>query len=147
MAEESRTIEANVDSEKFFKVVTDYNSYPEFLKSQGLRWIKVDKSEGNVKLVTQEIEIIGRKIEYTLRMVEDESRTLVTWSLIKGQVMSRNNGSWKIEALGPGHCKAIYTIELKLGTLIPASVTTKLAAGQLPAMLDAFKKRAESLGK
>ncbi len=147
MVEESRTIEVNVDPKKFFKVVTDYQSYPEFLNGQGLRRITINKDEGDIKIVTQEVELMGFKVAYTLRMVEDKARQQVSWSLVKGQLMSRNNGSWKIEKLGPGRSRVTYSLELKLGMLIPSIVTTKIAATQLPAMLNAFKRRAESLGK
>jgi coenzyme Q-binding protein COQ10 len=147
MVEESRTIEVNVDPKKFYKVVTDYQAYPEFLGGQGLRRITINKDDGDVKVVTQELELMGFKVAYTLRMVEDKARQHVSWSLVKGQMMSRNNGSWKIEKLGPGRSKVTYSIELKLGMLIPSMITTKLAAIQLPSMLNAFKKRAESLGK
>jgi ribosome-associated toxin RatA of RatAB toxin-antitoxin module len=147
MVEESRSIEVHVDPKKFFKVVTDYQSYPEFLNGQGLRRVTINKDEGDIKIVTQEVELMGFKVAYTLRMVEDKARQQVSWSLVKGQLMSRNNGSWKIEKLGPGRSKVTYSLELKLGALIPSILTTKVAATQLPAMLNAFKRRAESLGK
>jgi ribosome-associated toxin RatA of RatAB toxin-antitoxin module len=147
MVEESRTIEVNVDPKKFFKVVTDYQSYPEFLNGQGLRRVTINKDEGDIKIVTQEVELMGFKVAYTLRMVEDKARQQISWSLVKGQLMSRNNGSWKIEKLGPGRSRVTYSLELKLGSLIPSILTTKVAATQLPAMLNAFKRRAESLGK
>jgi Oligoketide cyclase/lipid transport protein len=147
MVEESRSIEVNVDPKKFFKVVTDYQAYPEFLNGQGLRRITINKDEGDIKEVTQELELMGFKVAYTLRMVEDKARQQVSWSLVKGQMMSRNNGSWKIEKLGPGRSRVTYSIELKLGMLIPSIVTTKIAATQLPAMLNAFKRRAESIAK
>lgn len=147
MVQESRAVEVNVDPKKFFEVVTDYKSYPEFLYDQGLRRITVHKEEGNVKVITQEIEILGRKVDYTLRMVEDKTKHHVSWTLVKGQLMSINSGSWKIEKLGPHRIKATYSIELKLSLPIPSFITTKLAATQLPSMLNAFKKRAESSKK
>jgi ribosome-associated toxin RatA of RatAB toxin-antitoxin module len=147
MPQESRTIEVQVDPKKFFEVVTDYKSYPEFLKDQGLRRVTVHKEEGNIKVITQELEILGRRVEYTLRMVEDKANQHVSWTLVKGLMMSVNSGSWRIEKMGPGRSRVTYSIELKLGMLIPSMITTKLAATQLPAMLNAFKRRAESMKK
>jgi ribosome-associated toxin RatA of RatAB toxin-antitoxin module len=142
MAEASRTIEINVAREKMFEVITDYNAYPEFLQGVGCRKVTIDKTEGNAKVVTQQVEIMGKKVTYTLKMVADRPHR-VSWSLVKGEMMSKNNGSWSLEELGPDKTRATYTLELKLGLLIPSAITTALAATSLPAMLEAFKKRAE----
>jgi len=142
MAEASRSIEINVARDKFFDIISDYAAYPEFLTEVGLRKVTVDKVEGNAKTVTQEVEVMGKRVSYTLKMVEDRPNR-ITWSLITGQMMSRNNGAWSLEEMGPSRTRATYSLELKLGLLVPSAITTRLAASSLPAMLEAFKKRAE----
>lgn len=143
MAEASKSIEVNVAREKLFDVITDYASYPEFLETVGLRSAAVHGVDGNVKTVTQEIEVMGKRVGFTLRMVEERPRR-VSWSLVKGQMMSRNDGYWSLEELGPGRTRATYSLDLKLGLLVPSAISTRLAATFLPAMLEAFKKRAET---
>lgn len=144
MAQAQKSIEVNVAKEKFFDIITNYAAYPEFLTAVGLRKVSVDRVEGNAKVVTQEVEVMGTRVSYTVRMVE-ERPSKVSWTLVKGQMMSINSGSWVLEELGPAKTRATYSLELKLGFLVPSAITTRLAASSLPAMLDAFKQRAESL--
>lgn len=144
MAQAQKSIEVNVARDKFFDVITNYPAYPEFLKEVGLRKVTVDREEGNAKVITQEVEVMGTRVSYTVRMVE-ERPAKVSWTLIKGQMMSINTGSWSLEEIAPGKTRATYSLELKLGFLVPSAVTTRLAASSLPAMLEAFKRRAESL--
>jgi coenzyme Q-binding protein COQ10 len=142
MAQATRSIVVNVPPEKFFQVVADFAKYPQFLPD--VKGIKVGAKVGNATEVTYEIEVI-KKLTYTLKHLEEPPNKL-TWSFVKGDMMKDNKGSWLIEKEGEGKTRATYTIELKLGALVPSSVEKALAEARLPQMLDQFKKRAESLG-
>lgn len=142
MAQASRSIVVNVSLEKFFKVISDYGKYPEFIPD--IKALTVGKREGNSVEVTYEVDVIKR-IKYTLKHTE-KSPSELTWSLVKGEMMKDNQGSWKLEADGEGKTRATYTIDLKLGALVPSSVEKALAEARLPQMLEQFKKRAETIG-
>lgn len=142
MAQAQKSIVINVPPEKFFKVLADYAEYPKFLPD--VKAITVGKKEGNATEVTYEIDVIKR-IKYTLKHVEEAPRKL-SWSFVKGEMMKDNQGHWLLEPEGDGKTKATYTIDLKLGALVPSSVEKALAEARLPQMLEQFKRRAESLG-
>ncbi|HOX44593.1 MAG TPA: SRPBCC family protein [Myxococcota bacterium] len=145
MAEAVRSIEVEVCPEKFFQVITDFERYPEFLQAVGLRAIQVLSRAEREVVVEHEVKLMGKGVKYTLRYALEPASRL-GWSLVTGNLMSVNDGSWTLEPLEGGRrTRATYRLVMKVGVLVPAAIVTALAATQLPAMLDAFKRRAEAL--
>lgn len=142
MPQAQRTIVVDVPPEKLLEVINDFDSYPEFLPE--VKKISVSNRTANSADVTYEVDVIKR-IQYTVRVV-NEGMT-VRWSLVKGDMMKKNEGSWQLRPEGEGRTHATYSLELGLSGLIPSSITTKLAETSLPALLQNFKNRAESLAR
>jgi ribosome-associated toxin RatA of RatAB toxin-antitoxin module len=136
-----RTEMINAPVETLWEVITDVERYPEFLKE--VKSVKVEKVEGNRKTATYTVDIV-KTIRYTLVLTEDKP-SRVTWTMSKGEMMSKNDGSWELRDEGGGRCSALYTVDIKFGLLVPSSIVGMLTEVNLPKMLDAFKKRAESL--
>ncbi len=145
MSEATRSITINVPTDKFWAVINDFKSYPEFLPE--IRKIAVADAGGGKSDVSYTIELalpvlnVTKTINYTLRMVPEPMKRL-SWTLVKGD-MKENRGAWVIEPQGDGKTKATYSLEIGVGLLIPKVVTTVLAEQQLPTMLERFKQRAE----
>jgi len=126
--------------DKLFAVIADYQSYPKFLPE--VKSIRTSKRQGSEVDVHYEIEVL-KKIRYTLRLRE-EPPNLISWTFVEGELMRDNRGRWLLEPAGEGKTKATYSIEMKLGPLVPKSIVNVLVDSSLPKMLEAFKKRAES---
>jgi len=126
--------------DKLFAVIADYQSYPKFLPE--VKSIRTSKRQGSEVDVHYEIEVL-KKIRYTLRLRE-EPPNLISWTFVEGELMRDNRGRWLLEPAGTGKTKATYSIEMKLGPLVPKSIVNVLVDSSLPKMLEAFKKRAES---
>ena len=137
-AERSIEIEASLDA--VWKVITDFESYPEFLAD--MQAARVESRDGSERVrASFELQILKR-IRYTLDF-NLEPPTRLDWTLVKGDFMKRNEGGWRLEAMEGGRTRATYRIALALGAIVPESITTRLAAEQLPSTLDAFKTRIE----
>lgn len=141
MAKASESIEIKATPKKCYDVITDYESYPEFLKESSNVTIK--KKKGNTAEVTFEIDVI-KKIRYTLSMIGKPGKG-VTWNFVEGDFMKNNEGEWILEETKKGVTLATYNIEISFGLLVPGSVSKTLISKSLPAMLKSFKKRIESL--
>jgi ribosome-associated toxin RatA of RatAB toxin-antitoxin module len=139
MAEASRSIVIDAPPEKIFQVITDYDRYAEFLPE--VRRISTSDRKGNEVKVHYEIDVV-KTIKYTLKMDEQPPHR-VQWSFVQGEFMKDNRGSWTLESAGEGKTKATYSIEMKLGALVPNAIVKALVETSLPKMLEAFKKRAE----
>lgn len=140
MASTSKTIEIKATAKECFKVITDYESYPEFLKE--VTDIAVTKKGTGIHEVTFGLHLIKR-LSYTLRMVAKPPKQ-VTWTFVKGDFMKSNTGEWTLEEK-KGVTQATYTIDVSFGLLVPGAVSKALIGNHLPAMLEAFKERIEGL--
>lgn len=139
----TRTIDVEVEPEKLYDVITEFESYPEFLGGLGLVGVEVESRGDDEMVVTQRVKKLGKTVSYTLKYKLDRPHE-VTWTFVRGQMMSHNTGSWTLEKTGEGKTRATYAIEVKFGMLVPKSLVKLMVSKELPQMLEAFKKRAES---
>ncbi len=139
MAAASKTIIIDAPVEKVFQVISAYDQYPQFLSE--VKELRTGNRQGNQVDVHYKVEVM-KTIRYTLRMNEQPPHK-VTWTFVEGEFMKDNQGSWTLEPEGEGKTKATYSIDMKLGALVPGSIVKALVETSLPKMLDAFKKRAE----
>ncbi len=140
MAATSKSIEIKATAKQCYEVITDFESYPEFLKE--VTEASLDKKTGHTYEVTYSLHLI-KKFSYTLKMIGKPPKKL-TWTFVKGDFMKSNTGEWTLEEK-KGVTKATYTIDVNLGLLVPGTVSKMLIGNHLPAMLEAFKDRIEEL--
>ena len=135
----SQSIEIKATPKKCYKVITDFESYPEFLSNVAA--VAVAKKKANSCEVTYTIKVI-KDIHYTLKMKGTPDKK-IQWSFVDGDYMKKNEGYWELEEIKKGVTQATYNIDVKFGLLVPSSVTKKLVGSSLPTMLKEFKKRIE----
>lgn len=141
MAGAEKTILINAPIQVVYDVIVDYEKYPEFLTE--IEGIRILKRDGNVVDVEYTASMI-KTISYSLRLTGIPN-TSVRWCLLKASFMKTNDGGWSLEDLGDGRTKATYGLEVRVSRLVPRKLVDKLTVTTLPATLDAFKKRAESM--
>lgn len=134
----SRSILIDAPIETVFGIITDYEKYPEFLSE--VKAIRVSERREGEALVQYEVSVL-KTIRYTLKLTEEKPRR-VSWSLVEGELMRENRGSWLLEPQGK-QTRATYSIEMTLGPLVPKAMVNALVDSSLPKMLESFKKRAE----
>lgn len=137
----SRSIVIDAPIEKVYQVISDYERSGEYLTE--VRSARVENRKGNECDVHYEVDVMKR-IKYAVHMKEEPPKRL-SWTFIKGEFMRDNKGVWELEPDGPARTKATYTIEMELGPLVPKTIVKALVETSLPKMLEATKKRAESL--
>ncbi len=142
-----QTIIINATPEKVFKVITDYASYPSFLKE--VSSCVVDSRDGNSVVASFKVDIKVKEIGYTIRLTETPNTSL-SWTLIRGDFMEVNNGSWTLTDLGDGRTQALYSVEIvpkvpRTLAFMKKQISTALAEKSLPATLKSFKARAEQV--
>jgi coenzyme Q-binding protein COQ10 len=140
MAGATRTIVINAPVEKVFDVITNYDRYAEFLSE--VKKVSTSQRQGNTVQVHYEVDVVKR-IRYTIRVTEERPKRM-SWTFVEGEVMKDNKGSWTLEPEGEGKTRATYNVEMALGALVPKAIINTLTESQLPKMLEAFKRRAET---
>ncbi len=141
-----RSIVIDVPPSVLMGVICDFGAYPRFLPDMEDATVLRSEPASSPKRWTVRYAIrIIRRVEYTLDHVR-EGDTRLRWALVEGAFKS-NNGSWELEPLdGGARTRATYTLEIDLGMFVPGSVLKTLLEQNLPATLEAFKRRAETLG-
>lgn len=137
----AQEIEIKATPKQCYKVITDYEKYPEFISD--LKDLDVKNKKGNTCEITYHISVI-KDIQYTLKM-KGVPDSRVEWEFVKGDFMKDNHGYWELEEVKKGVTRAVYNIDIKFGMLVPGAVTKALVGKNLPSMLAAFKKRIEGM--
>lgn len=130
-------------------VITDFSKYPEFVpevvEATVLRAVGAsNQEEWTVHFALR----VVRPVRYTLRLWSEPERVdgtlIVRWELVEGSVLRANAGSWTLTP-GPAGTTATYDVSLELALFVPKSLIKLLAGTNLPQVLDAFRRRVESL--
>lgn len=126
----------NCTKEEFFKIVSDYEKYSEFLPE--VKSVKIYKNEGNVKEMEYNVSLI-KTFKYKLRITET-GHEKINFEFIGGDVFKTMKGSWQIGEQD-GKCAIEYNVEATFGMLVPESMAKPLVTANLPMMISNFKKR------
>ncbi|OFZ11789.1 MAG: polyketide cyclase [Bdellovibrionales bacterium RBG_16_40_8] len=138
---EAKTVDLfNCTQEEFYKIVSDYEKYAEFLPE--VKNCKVLKSDGSRKLVEFTLSII-KDFKYRLWMTE-EPNSKISWVLESGDLFKVSNGYWEIidEA---GRARATYFMEAKFNLFVPGPIAKALVNVNLPNMFSSYHKRVKEL--
>jgi coenzyme Q-binding protein COQ10 len=130
----------NCTVEEFFKIVADYEKYPEFLPE--VKGVKILKDSGGVREMEYHVSLI-KTFKYKLRVTEVANKS-VNFEFIGGDVFKTMKGSWKL-ADQDGKCAIDYNVEATFGMLVPESVAKPLVSANLPMMMNNFKKRIKEI--
>jgi ribosome-associated toxin RatA of RatAB toxin-antitoxin module len=68
MAGAKHTTVMNVPLDALWEVITDYESYPEFV--EGLESLEITKREGKSTFANYVVSMFGKKVKYTLKHTE-----------------------------------------------------------------------------
>lgn len=130
----------NCTAEEFFKIVTDYEKYPEFLTE--VKSVKIYKNVGNTKEMEYHVSLI-KTFKYKLKVTEVPNKS-VKFEFIGGEVFKTMSGSWSLSEQ-QGKCAVEYNVEAGFGLLVPESLAKPLVSANLPMMMANFKKRIKEI--
>lgn len=140
MAKASTTEVFNCTPEQFFKIISDYEKYHEFLPE--VKKCTILKNEGQRKLVEYNVAVI-KTFKYALWMTESPSQS-INWELASGDMFKTSVGSWKLEDVA-GKTKATYSVEATFNMFVPAPIANALVSVNLPNMMSCYKKRVKQI--
>lgn len=132
----SHTEVFNCTPSEFFKIIADYERYPEFLSE--VKGMRVLKTDGNKKLVEYKVSVI-KSFTYQMWMTEKPTEVL-SWEFAGGDVFKTSSGSWKLTDEA-GKTRATYTVEATFSLFVPGPIAKTLLTVNLPTMMSAYHKR------
>ena len=140
MASAEATELFNCSIDEFYKIISDYESYAEFLPE--VKSCKVLQVEGNRKLVEYNVSLI-KTFTYRLWMTESAPNE-VSWQLASGDIFKTSNGYWKLTD-EVGKTRAKYFVDATFNLFVPGPVAKALVSVNLPNMMSAYHKRVQEL--
>ncbi|WP_413584156.1 type II toxin-antitoxin system RatA family toxin [Bdellovibrio sp. HCB274] len=140
MAKASTTEVFNCTPEQFFKIISDYEKYHEFLAE--VKQCKVLKTEGNRKLVEYNVSVV-KTFKYSLWMTESAPNS-ITWEFASGDMFKTSVGSWKLQDEA-GKTRATYTVEATFNMFVPGPIANALVSVNLPNMMSSYHKRVKQV--
>ena len=127
--------------ENIYKVITDYESYPEFV--DGVSSINILEENENGARVEYALNLI-KKFTYIIKLTH-LCPTQVTWELESGDIFKKNSGSWNLTDVGNGETEVKYQLDIDFKGFAPKAVVNKLVSGNLPKMMSQYHERAKNL--
>lgn len=138
---EAQTAELfNCSVDEFYKIISDYEKYPEFLSE--VKSCKVIKAEGPRKLVEYTVSVI-KDFKYRLWMTE-EAPNKISWVFESGDLFKVSNGSWNLKDEA-GKVRAAYAVEAKFNMFVPGPIAKALVSVNLPNMVSSYHKRVKEI--
>lgn len=141
MPQVSRTEIFDIEVEKFYNLILDYELYPEFV--DGITRVSVLKKTAKSAEVEFEIDMI-KTFRYTLKLSHSANKK-VSWTLVEGDLFKKSDGFWELESLGKKKTKVTYSIDVDFKLLVPKMISQKLVDKSLPSMMQSYYKKAKSL--
>jgi ribosome-associated toxin RatA of RatAB toxin-antitoxin module len=140
MPKVSRTEIFKIEKEKFYSVLKDYNSYPEFV--DGVSTIEVLEQNDKEARVEYSVNLI-KKFLYILKM-DHSSPDKLSWKLESGNLFKKNSGSWTLKEVDDG-LEVTYELEVEFKGFAPKAIINKIVSSNLPAMMKSYYERAQNL--
>ncbi|KAL0482308.1 hypothetical protein AKO1_012939 [Acrasis kona] len=140
----SEKIIFNAPLEVALQVITDYEKYPEFVTgSYEAKKVKTDQDGGQVVFYSSSLSF--KTIDYTLIHYLNPEKDGITWKNTDDGPWAKNVGGWKLKKISDTETEATYYVVMELSIWTPAFLKDWIISSQLPAMLEAFKKRVEEV--
>ena len=137
------TLEVACSPEAFYSLVTDYESYPEFVPNQTAARILSHEEGPHGERWNVDLELsLVKNVRYEIAVRGTHGRS-VHWELVHGNILRANVGGWIIEELPNGHTRATLYMAVVLKGWFPKSLINMLVNKSCPKTVEAFKAEAE----
>ena len=142
MADQStQSITVDAPAADVMAVIADFPSYPEWVAAAQTVEVVEPGDGGRARRVHFVLDAGAVKDDYVLEYTWDDDRQ-VSWSLVKGQMQKRNDGSYTLVETD-GRTEVTYSITIDLSIPMLGMITRKAEKVILDTALKELKKRVE----
>lgn len=144
MAEQTtERIHIDAPPERVYEVAVDFERYPEWAKDVKDVTVVERDAEGRATQVEYRAAAMGRSVTYTLEYDYAKAPAEFSWSLVKGDLMKRLDGTYRFDADGEG-TRVTYDLAVDLALPLPGLVKRRAEARIVGSALKELKRRVES---
>lgn len=142
MAEQStQSITVDAPASEVMAVIADFPAYPQWVSAAKTVEVLETGEDGRARQVHFVIDAGAIRDDYVLDYTWDDDRK-VSWSLVRGQMMKRQEGSYTLAETG-GSTEVTYAIAIDLSVPMLGMIKRKAEKVILDTALKELKKRVE----
>jgi ribosome-associated toxin RatA of RatAB toxin-antitoxin module len=123
-------------------VIRDFAAYPQWQAE--VRSAEVLTRDAHGRGTTVRFLLDAKFLRTTLVLAYRHSDHELRWSLVEGDQLRRDDGSYALEELGDGRTRVEYALEVEPAVRLPALVRRTAARRLVDAALHAMRRRVES---
>jgi uncharacterized membrane protein len=140
----TQTMEIAAPAEQILEVLLDFDAYPTWARD--LKGVTVESrdDEGRGHEVTFRAAAMGRSTSYTLRYEYSHDPITIGWELVRGDIMRRLDGSYRLEPLLDGDTRVTYHLAVDLVVPLPAFVKRRAESKIIHTALRELRARVEA---
>ena len=143
MAEQStQSITVDAPASEVMAVIADFPAYPQWVSAAKTVEVLETGEDGRARQVHFVIDAGAIRDDYVLDYTWDDDRK-VSWSLVRGQMMKRQEGSYTLVETG-GSTEVTYAITIDLSVPMLGMIKRKAEKVILDTALKELKKRVEA---
>lgn len=134
----------NSDAQTIMDVIADLPTYPEW--ADGVKSAEVLESypDGRCKVIEMDFASGPIKDKFKLEY-EWNGNESVSWWLVEGKVLTKEDGTYTVIDQGDGTFKVTYDLEVGTSIKLPGIIKRKAEKMMIKTALEGLKKRVESL--
>lgn len=140
----TETLKIAASADVIADVLTDFDAYPTWARD--LKGVTVEKRDADERgrEVTFRAAAMGRSTSYTLRYEYGEAPRTISWTLLRGDIMRRLDGSYVLEPVAPELTLVTYHLAVDLVVPLPGFVKRRAQSKIVHTALRELRAHAEA---
>lgn len=139
---DSRSIEISAPPDEIMAVITDYESYPDWIGNMKDVEVRETDEQGRGTRVWYHLDAKVMDIEYVLAYTYPDEHT-VSWTLEEGEQLQKLDGRYDLEPQGESTTEVTYSLEVDVAIPVPGFMKKRAAKTIMDTGLNDLKKRVE----
>ncbi|MEX2294277.1 MAG: SRPBCC family protein [Acidimicrobiales bacterium] len=140
----TETLEIAASADVIASVLTDFVAYPTWARD--LKGVTVDErdAQDRGREVTFRAAAMGRSTGYTLRYEYADDPLTIAWTLVRGDIMRRLDGSYVLTPVTPNLTQVTYHLTVDLVVPLPGFVKRRAESKIVHTALRELRARVEA---
>lgn len=139
----SQTITIAAAPERVWTIATDFEQYPEWAKDVKDVIVRGRDDDGRPTEVEYRASALGRSTHYTLSYDYSQAPQVLTWQLLRGDIMRTIDGAYNFSSTPDGGTEVRYDLAIELVVPLPGFVKRRAEVRILNTVRE-LKTRAEA---
>ena len=137
-----QTLKAGQGADKLYSVITDYDSYPEFLS-----WCKSAKILGKKNTNTQEVDmtISSGPVSKSFTTINKKKKNKMLHMQLEKGPFKKLDATWNITAIDDDHCEIVFDIDYEFSNMLTRKLVDPVFGKLAKELTQSFIQRAEEL--